>query len=352
MNDPVAPAEENLDDIQSVVDQKNKKKQALGRGLDALFSDGEVADEQAHLDTHHSQSDMPMGGVVLMPVSFMSPNKHQPRKVFDEDALSDLSSSIKKYGILQPLVVRPLNPEDDQFELVAGERRWRAAQLAGLHEVPVIIQDLDNKASAEIALIENIQREDLSPIEEATAYQRLIDEFDYTQAELAKSVGKSRSHITNTLRLLNLPQQVQDMVVEGGLTAGHARTLLTAKNPDALLEDIIDQGLSVRAAEEKAAAQTGHKPGERKPRKNKPLSQKTDTENDDVSHETDAAGTVKDTSPKAKKNPDILALEEDLSGLLGMRIEIDGKGQSGRLIFHYENLDQFDDILQRISSSL
>ena len=191
----------------------------LGRGLSALL--GNDAEDYAALAQGRGSQNLP--------IELLKPNRFQPRKNFDQEALDELSSSIREKGVLQPLIVRP--NDDDSFEIIAGERRWRAAQKAELHEVPVIVKDLSDSEVMEIALIENVQRKDLSPIEEASGYQSLIDQFDYTQEQLSRIIGKSRSHIANSMRLLSLPEKVQELVIDNQLTAGHARTLINSKKP-------------------------------------------------------------------------------------------------------------------------
>lgn len=284
-----------------------KADHRLGRGLDALFSDDESA----------------LGGVITMDVEQLVPGQFQPRSHFDEDALLNLAASIKTHGVLQPLLVRPLADQAEKFEIIAGERRWRAAQEAGLETVPVILQDLDDQATLEIALIENLQRQDLGPIEEARAYKRLIDEFGHTQQELAKRLGKSRSHLANMMRLLNLPEDVQQMLADGHLSAGHARALVASENASEFARQILEDKLSVRQTESLIS-------------NNKNKSKKV------VSRET--------SGPKAKDD-DIIALEQELSSLLGLNTEIRLKGQGGQLIITYKTLDELDATLQFLSQA-
>ena len=278
-------------------------EQRLGRGLDALFGEDEAS----------------LGSVLQLDIKLLKPGQFQPRGHFDEDALLSLADSIRAHGVLQPLLVRPLTGHEDHFEIIAGERRWRAAQEVGLGQVPVIVQDLDDQATLEIALIENLQRQDLSPIEEARAYKRLIDEFGHTQAQLSKRLGKSRSHLANTMRLLNLPEIVQQMLADGQLSSGHARALVAVDNAEEIAEQIVRRGLSVRETEALMASK----------RKGRSVSRETFKSRDE----------------------DIVALESELSNLLGLDTKIKLKGQGGQLIVAYKTLDQLDSLLQQLSAS-
>src|SRR5690349_19753169 len=217
----------------------NDKPTRLGRGLAALI--GDMAAMEGARVTESSSGKR-------LPVDFIIANRSNPRRTFDPDQLEELTNSIREKGVMSPLLVRPTD-DPHVFELIAGERRWRAAQKAGLHDVPVIVRDVDDKESLELAIIENVQRSDLNPLEEAQGYGQLMEQFDYTQQDLAQVIGKSRSHVANTLRLLRLPQDVRDMLARGELTAGHARTLITAEDPAALARRIVGSGLSVREAE-------------------------------------------------------------------------------------------------------
>src|SRR5690606_11108576 len=250
-----------------------------------------------------------------LPVAHIIANRANPRREFDTEQLEDLANSVREKGVMQPLLVRPAG---DRYELIAGERRWRAAQRAGLHEVPVIIRDVDDKEALELAIIENVQRVDLNPLEEAQGYGQLIDQFGYTQQDLAQVIGKSRSHVANTLRLLRLPQDVREMRARCDLTAGHARTLITAEEPVALARRIIDGGLSVREAES--------------------LSQRT-------------LGKKRDAAPKPEKDPDTVALERRLSDALGLSVAIDHKNEGGRMGIRYRTLEQLDDICLKLTVS-
>lgn len=285
----------------------------LGRGLAALI--GDVPPIEA--------TRVPSGdGIRRLPVEFIVASPNNPRRHFAPEELEDLTNSIREKGVMQPILVRPSAVDPDQYELVAGERRWRAAQRAGLHEVPVIIREVDDREALELAIIENVQRSDLNSLEESKGYDQLMQQFGYTQADLAQVIGKSRSHVANTLRLMKLPANVQQYVTDGALSAGHARALITATNPEALARRIIDGGLSVREAEN--------------------LAQKQAQANDDVGHSTKAA--------KAAKDADTLALEKTLSDLLGLKVAIDHKERGGKIEIKYRTLEQLDDVCQRLQS--
>ena len=270
----------------------------LGRGLAALF--GET--DNVRPADHELQR--------RVPVERIRPGTFQPRQRFAEAELDALAQSIREKGILQPLLVRPVAEEEADFELVAGERRWRAAQRVGLHEVPVIVRTLADSEALEIALVENLQREDLSPLEEAEAYSRLMEEFGRTQGSLAEAVGKSRSHVANTLRLLTLPEQVRRRLDDGELSAGHARALLAAPDPAALATEVIRRGLNVRATEKLVQRRSAMPPPKRRPR-----------------------------------DADSLALERELGIRLGLRVTITQRRRGGALTLHYASLDQLDRVL-------
>lgn len=300
------------------------KSRGLGRGLNALFDDEEevyapIIEQAAAGASGRSRQ--------TVGIDMVSPGPTQPRRHFDDQALQELALSIREHGILQPLLVRE---GSGGFEIIAGERRWRAAQIAQLHEVPVIVLDIDDIEALKIALIENLQREDLDPIEEAAGYQRLLETYGQTQEELAKSVGKSRSHIANMIRLLGLPQSVQAHVSAGKLSMGHARTLITCDNPEDLAEEIIKGGLSVRQAEKLTADSSGRVQKERSRKAN------------------ESAARI---GPAHKaKDPDTLALENDMSNLLGMRVAIDtADGMSGHVKIEFKSLDQLDEVLHRLA---
>jgi ParB family chromosome partitioning protein len=329
----------------------NKKKQ-LGRGLDALFGE-----EDAPLEEAVAQADATPGDLTTnqLPISALTPGQFQPRRHFDQLALDDLADSIDRHGVLQPLLVRAVG--DNEFEIIAGERRFRAAKQAGLTQVPVVIQTMEDEAALEIALIENLQRQDLSPIEEAAGYQRLMDEFGHTQAELAKGVGKSRSHIANTLRLLNLPESVQELIDAGELSAGHGRTLAGAENPEDLVEKVMDEELTVRATEKLVKQQKQpKKPGGKSNRSVEEVDQSSTTATTNPaaqsvkpSHITEKG--AEELAEVSRKSPDILALETELSTLLGLSVEIDMQtaSEGGKLTVGFDSLDELDDVLHRLS---
>jgi ParB family chromosome partitioning protein len=256
-------------------------------------------------------------------VEFLRPNPRNPRKTFSEEELARLASSIRERGIIQPVVVRAIPTTPDAFEIVAGERRWRAAQAAGLHDIPVVVVDIDDRTSLEYAILENVQRSDLNPIEEAAGYQRLLNEFKYTQEDLSKVIGKSRSHLANIVRLLDLPESVKSRVIAGELTAGHARALLSVRNPDAVVKRIVEEGLTVRQVEEIAAADQGH--AEQK------------------------AGRPRRARPE--KDPDTRAVERALEDVLGLGVSIEHRGQGGELRIRYGTLDQLDALCRRLNAS-
>ncbi len=283
----------------------------LGRGLAALI--GEVGDEMTVVERGRGQR--------KVPVEFLRPNPRNPRKAFEDSELKELSQSIKDRGIIQPIVVRPLKNMPDAFEIVAGERRWRAAQVAGLHEVPVVVVEIDDKTSLEYAILENVQRTDLNPIEEAQGYSRLMAEFSYTQENLSKIIGKSRSHIANMMRLTDLPDPIKSLLVNKQITAGHGRALLAVKDPQRVAKQIIDHGLSVRQVEEIAQA-------------------------DQASPDKPDA---KSARPKTEKDPDTRALEKALQDVLGLTVSIDHKGQGGELRIRYKTLDQLDGLCRRLN---
>lgn len=282
-------------------------KKRLGRGLAALIGD-DVTEEGVIEDARNLKH---------IPIEFLSGSPKNPRKTFREGDLEELSRSIKEKGLLQPLVVRK-GKTSNSYEIVAGERRWRAAQKAGVHEIPVLIRDLSDGEMLEIALIENIQRADLNPIEEASGYSQLVEEFGYTQQQLAESLGKSRSHIANMLRLLNLPRSVQERVELGELSAGHARALVASKEPEKLAEEMVRRGLSVREAEELM----------RKP--------------------TIGIGS-KQIKNKPAKSSDVSALEKELSQALGLKVQLSCKNkEQGVLSIEYKSLDQLEDVCKRL----
>ncbi len=289
------------------------KRTNLGRGLAALF--GEESDDYAALDQVRTAK--------TVAIEQLRPNSFQPRREFEPEAMQALSESIAANGILMPILVRRRPDHPDTLEIVAGERRWRAAQMARLHEVPVVIREFSDQQALEAAIVENVQREDLSAIEEAEGYRRLMDEFHHTQEALAKAVGKSRSHIANTLRLLGLPEAVKDMVLHGELSAGHARALLGAETPEALAKKVIGRGLNVRQTEQLV-------------RKFGPVRAET-------------AARVGQGAANSAKDPDTLALERDLTMLLGLKVNIEIHGNGGALTVHYQTLEQLDEVLRRLN---
>ncbi|MBB5721318.1 ParB family chromosome partitioning protein [Loktanella ponticola] len=290
--------------------EKRNKNRGLGRGLSALMAD--VGPEQ---------STAPRRAETHIPVERVHPNPDQPRRAFNQDALAELAASIKEKGIIQPLIVRPLANKPDNFEIVAGERRWRAAQIAQLHEVPVIVRSFDDTEVLEIAIIENIQRADLNPVDEAAGYRQLMDKFGHTQEQMSQALGKSRSHIANLLRLLNLPDDVQRMLTDGQISAGHARALVGHPFASALARQIVEGGLSVRDAERLAKQETNK-----------------------------AASTPKAKKPSGSKDADTVQIEAELAATLGMKVSIDhsNDGEGGKMVLNYRSLDQLDDLLRAL----
>ncbi|WP_375598976.1 ParB/RepB/Spo0J family partition protein [Devosia sp. Naph2] len=284
------------------------KPTRLGRGLAALI--GDMAAIEGARVTESS------GGSKRLPVDFIIANRANPRRSFDPELLEELTNSIREKGVMSPLLVRPTD-DPNVFELIAGERRWRAAQKAGLHDVPVIVREVDDKEALELAIIENVQRADLNPLEEALGYGQLIEQFDYTQQDLAQVIGKSRSHVANTLRLLKLPEDVRGMVSSGTLTAGHARTLITVEDPAALARQIVEKGLSVREAE--ALSQQRDLP------KRKPATEPT------------------------QRDADTLALERRLADALGLSVALNHTERGGKVEIRYKTLEQLDDICLRLT---
>jgi len=301
-----------------------RRAQGLGRGLSALFADtGRDVAVNSGGDVAPASPQGAGRSIQLLDIATIRPHPEQPRRQFDEGALQELADSIAQRGVIQPIIVRPAGP--DRYEIVAGERRWRAAQKAQLHRIPAIVRDFDEAETLEIALIENIQREDLNPIEEARAYRRLIGQFGHSQDALGRLVGKSRSHVANLMRLLDLPTGVQDRVMANEMSMGHARALIGVPDCDRLAEQVVRKGLSVRDAEKLAREA---RPDAARPRSNK----------------------VAPVAVEATSNADIAALERDIGDLLGMRVAItyggDGKGS---MTVHYSTLDQLDMLCQRLS---
>ncbi len=280
---------------------EESRRRQLGRGLSALFG----AEEADYADREHAGR--------TVPVEFLRASRFQPRHRFDEEAIKGLVDSVRENGILQPILVRPAVDSAGRYEIIAGERRWRAAQLAKLDEVPIIIKDLSDGDALEIALVENLQRQDLTPLEEGEGYQRLMAEFSHTQEKLGRALGKSRSHIANTIRLLGLPDSVKAMIEDGRLSAGHARALLGAEDPKALARRVVARGLNVRQTE--ALVQTEKAPPRR----------------------------------PAPKGADTLALERQLADQLGLSVSISHRGAGGTLTIRYRTLEQLDDVVDRLS---
>ena len=283
----------------------NTTKKGLGRGLSSLMGDTETA------QTKNTN----VGQETKIPIANLKPSPSQPRRLFNKNSINELADSIKSKGLVQPLVVRPSPSVANSYEIIAGERRWRAAQIAQLHEVPVVIRNFNDTEALEIAIIENVQRSDLSPIEEAAGYKRLIENHGHTQEDLSVIVGKSRSHIANIIRLLSLPQSIQDMITEGKISAGHARAIMNSAFPEQLAEKIINENLSVRDAENLAK---------------------------------DKKGIIK----KIKlKDPDTIDLENKISEKLGLAININHKGKKGGSIkIDYKTLDQLEMITQKLKN--
>lgn len=288
-----------------------KNNRGLGRGLSALMSDVAQADDT-------SQTDRLRRPDLLVPIEAVEPNPDQPRRSFDEESLNDLTASVREKGIIQPLIVRRKPGDGATYEIVAGERRWRAAQRAQLHEIPVLVREFTDTEVLEVAIIENIQRSDLNAIDEAAGYRQLMDRFGHTQDKLGIALGKSRSHIANLMRLLTLPEPVQSLVADGRLSAGHARALVGHDDPLELAQKIVREGLSVRDTEKLV------RKGIAKP---KPV-----------------------TKPRTK-DADTVQIERELSAALGMGVQIDPSvdGESGKLTLNYRSLEQLDDLLRALS---
>jgi ParB family transcriptional regulator, chromosome partitioning protein len=283
----------------------------LGRGLAALLGGAETLAAAARTR-----------GQQKIPIELLRPNPRNPRRNFGQESLDELAASIKEKGIIQPLLARPVPGAPDAYEIVAGERRWRAAQRAGLHEVPIISIDADDRQALEFAIIENVQRADLDPLEEAAGYERLGDEFLYTQADLAKVIGKSRSHVSNCLRLLKLPERTKSLLREGKITAGHARVLLTSSGPDALAEKIVAHGLSVRDAEKLLEG---------------------------ASENSNGKGQGLRKRGVNEKDADTRAMEKKLIEQLGMNVTItQGEGEAGDVVVRYKTLEQLEFLCRRL----
>jgi ParB family chromosome partitioning protein len=283
-------------------------KSRLGRGLAALI--GDVGDETAALERTRTPR--------RLPIELLKPNPRNPRRMFADAEIDELAASIRQRGIIQPILVRTIRGAPDAYEIIAGERRWRAAQRAGMHDVPVVLLEVGDREALELAIIENVQRTDLNPLEEAMGYQALMEEFGHSQDELAKTVGKSRPHIANTLRLLNLPDLVKAYLSENKISAGHARALLGQPDPEALARQVLDKGLNVRQLE--ALTQD-------RARK---------------------AGKAPKARPRIEKDADTLAVEKRLSDILGLAVTITHRGEGGEIRIHYRTLEQLDDVIARL----
>ena len=283
----------------------NTNKKGLGRGLSSLMGD---------TDTQHSTNPTSSSETTIS-IAKLRPSPLQPRRVFDKNSINELAESIKSKGLVQPILVRPSNTNDGEYEIIAGERRWRAAQVAQLHAIPAVIRNLNDTESLEIAIIENVQRSDLSPIEEAAGYKKLMESYNHTQEQLSEVVGKSRSHIANIIRLLSLPQSIQDMISQGSISSGHARAIMNSAFPEQLAERIINENLSVRA--------------------------------------TEALVKEKKEGPKKVKlkDPDTIDLEKKLTNILGLDVTISHRGkQGGSLKVSYKSLDQLELVTKKLKS--
>ncbi len=297
-----------------MADSKHAKR-GLGRGLSAL-----MADVRPTTDDAGSAKAADKGPVTAVPIENLYPNPDQPRRKFGPEQLEELAASIREKGILQPLIVRKHPEKSNAYEIIAGERRWRAAQKAQLHELPVIVRDFTDDEVLEIAIIENVQRADLNPVEEAAGYRQLMERFGHTQEKLAEALSKSRSHIANLMRLLQLPEGVLDLLREGRITAGHARALITAEDPSALAAEVVRRGLSVRETEKlvKAPKKAAKKTGSRRP----------------------------------EKDADTRILEQDLSANIRMMVTIDHQADgTGQMVIRYKNMDELDQLCQLLSTT-
>jgi ParB family transcriptional regulator, chromosome partitioning protein len=278
----------------------------LGRGLAALI--GDVGVEATATERARSQR--------RVPIEFLKPNPRNPRRNFLDAELDELAASIRERGIVQPIVVRPARGSADRFEIIAGERRWRAAQRAGLHQVPIVALEASDSEALELAIIENVQRADLNPLEEAAGYQALANEYHHSQEDIAKVVGKSRSHVANTLRLLKLPETVKAYINAGKITAGAARMLIGQTDPEQMAREIVDRGLNVRQVEALAKERT--------------------------------KGSGRAAKPRRTKVADTLALEKRLSDALGLAVTIDHRGRGGAVSIRYRNVEQLDEVVRRL----
>ena len=284
-------------------------KRRLGRGLDALLG-AYPAEPELRVAAE--------GGRRTLPIEFIDRNPRNPRRDFREEDLEELAASLRAHGIVQPIVVRPVTGSSDRYEIIAGERRWRAAQRAGLHDVPVTILDVSDREALELAIVENVQRADLNPIEEARGYQALIEEFQYSQGDLGETIGKSRVHVTNTLRLLKLPPAVLALLEDGTLSAGHGRALLAAPDPETLAKVVVQKNLSVRETER-------------------------------LAQQPDAVPRPRVERKAPQKSADVVALEKDLTDALGMKVELKDEGEGrGLVTIYYRSLEQLDHVCRKM----
>jgi ParB family transcriptional regulator, chromosome partitioning protein len=291
----------------------DEARSRLGRGLASLI--GDVGGEAAHVDRPRAQR--------KVPIEFLKPNPRNPRRAFSDADLNDLAASIKQHGVIQPIVVRPVKGANDRFEIIAGERRWRASQLAGLHDVPIVPADVSDSDALEIAIIENVQREDLNAMEEAQGYHALADEFKRTQDDIARIVGKSRSHVANMMRLTKLPAEVQAYIAAGQLSAGHARALIGVPDPLAAAKRLVEEGLNVRQTEALARAFCGLRSG--------------------TPSSCASAGKTKDA--------DTVALEKRVSDALGLAVSVNHRDPGGSVQITYKSLEQLDEVMRRLARS-
>lgn len=289
---------------------EDQTKRRLRRGLASLIGE---------MDKQPTPQSAPVSGDRMLAIEFITPNPRNPRRTFDDAELTDLTHSIREHGLVQPVVVRPAG-QAGLYELIAGERRWRAAQRAGLTAIPVIVREVNDRTALELAIIENVQRSDLNPVEEALGYQQLIDEHNYTQADLGQVIGKSRSHVANTLRLLKLPDVIRDMLVDGSLSAGHARALVTAADPVSLAKRIVEEGLSVRQAELLVQDGGGNK------------------------------APIERDKPRVEKDADTIALEQTLTNITGLAVTISHRERGGDVRISYKTLDQLDELCRRLKA--
>jgi ParB family chromosome partitioning protein len=290
------------------------KPSRLGRGLAALMGDAALEAPVAPRAGEPAQQ-APRAAQRKVPIETIKPNPKNPRRTFSDDELNELAASIKERGIIQPIVVRPAKGDANAFEIIAGERRWRAAQRAKIHEVPIVVLDVSDGEALELAIIENVQRTDLNPLEEALGYQSLVDYYKHSQDDIAQIVGKSRSHVSNTLRLLKLPDSVKAYINAGKITAGHARALIGQPNPEELAHEIVSKGLNVRQIEQA---------------------------------KQESKGGAKAKAGKKRKDPNTVAMERTLSDTLGLAVEINHSGRGGSVKIKYKTLDQLDDIAHRL----